>query len=107
MTDQDQLPPVSLQLLDAAYPGVEARPDLRARYKLGGDGPWNVVLAGYVLNALDRPVDAIRREPYQPVPGDGFFPRKNDETKGKETGKSRFSWLSRWLRLVLFVAGGS
>ena len=74
VTDQGRIPPVGLRLLDAAYPGVAASPRLRAYFKLHGDGPWNVVLAGYVLNALDRPADAIRREPHQPALGDAFFP---------------------------------
>jgi hypothetical protein len=74
ITDQGRIPPVGLHLLDAAYPGIAASPRLRAHFKLQGDGPWNVVLAGYVLNALNRPADAIRREPHQPTRGDAFFP---------------------------------
>jgi hypothetical protein len=50
----------------------------RMREELGipGDGPWRVVLAGYVMNALDRPESAIRSLRYSPRPGDEFFPRR-------------------------------
>lgn len=75
ITDEERLPPVDLRLLVAAYPDIAASARLRARFNLQGDGPWKVVLAGYVLNALDRSVEAIQRAPYQPVSGDAFFPR--------------------------------
>jgi hypothetical protein len=75
VTDQERIPPVEFDLLDTAYPGLATSARLRAYFKLQGAGPWGIVLAGYVLNALNRSADAIRREPYRPALGDAFFPR--------------------------------
>jgi hypothetical protein len=76
ITDEGHIPPIGIGLLNAAYPGIADNPCLRTHFKLHGSGPWNVVLAGYVLNALDRSVEAIRRAPYRPVIGDAFFPAR-------------------------------
>jgi hypothetical protein len=84
VTDQERLPPVNLHLVEAAYPGVFDSDRLRELYNLRGDGPWKIVLAGYVFNALNRSIDAIRGVPYQPVLGDGFFPR-NEGSIGEGT----------------------
>jgi hypothetical protein len=76
--DED-LPPVSLDALKTQYPRFAGLLDSdRMREELGipGDGPWRVVLAGYVMNALDRPESAIRSLRYSPQPGDEFFPRR-------------------------------
>ena len=81
VTDQERLPPVDVDLIEAAYPGIFDSARRRERYNLRGDGPWKIVLAGYVINALDRPVDAIRGIPYQPVSGDGFFPRNEESMR--------------------------
>ena len=76
-TDDDRLPAVSLDELKTQYPAfAESLASSRLRQKLGipGDGPWRVVLAGYVLNALARSEDEIRSEPDSASAGDGFFP---------------------------------
>jgi hypothetical protein len=75
-TDTAFLPTVSLDTLSSAYPDLErvlrsARH--RSKFGLQGDGPWPVVMAGYVLNALNRSAEDIRREPYQPRQGDELF----------------------------------
>lgn len=70
------LPPVRLETLKEAYPllaGLLDDRDKREKYGLEGEPPWHVVLAGYVINSLDRTSDEIRSTPYQPQPGDEFF----------------------------------
>lgn len=78
VADED-LPPVSLDALKTQYPRFARLLDnARKREELGipGVGPWRVVLAGYVINALDRPASEIRSVPYNAREGDGFFPRR-------------------------------
>ncbi len=77
VTEPADLPPVNLDTLTHAYSDAASllrNPTRRTRLGLEGDGPWPVVLAGYVLNSLSRSVDEIRRGPYKPVAGDEFFP---------------------------------
>lgn len=71
--DKETLPEVPRQTLEAAYPVFLENPDCRERFGLQGDGPWRVVLAGYVFHALDRSSDEIRAEPYVAKSGDEFF----------------------------------
>lgn len=73
MIDKEELPEVSRETLEVVYPGFFRDPDLLNRFGLQGDGPWRVVLAGYVLHALDRTSDEIRAEPYLAQSGDEFF----------------------------------
>jgi hypothetical protein len=43
---------------------------------------WPVVLAGYVMNALNRPAGQIHGEesfPYEPSEDDEYFPRRPSE----------------------------
>lgn len=40
---------------------------------LNGDGPWPLVLPGYVFHALNRVDKAVRAEPYLPRAGDEYF----------------------------------
>lgn len=72
--DETVLPEVSEDTIVSAYPWV-ARLSLERRARLGlrGDGPWRVVLAGYVLHSLNRSSDNIRAEPYQARPSDSHF----------------------------------
>ena len=77
VTDPGRLPRVALETLQQAYRDQADRlrnPAIRSRFGLEGGPPWPVVLAGYVLNALNRTVDEIRRGPYTPASGDEFFP---------------------------------
>lgn len=73
MIDKERLPEVSRETLEAAYPDDFRSPDLLSRFGLQGNGPWPVVLAGYVLHALDRSSDEIRAEPYVAQSGDELF----------------------------------
>ena len=66
--DEDTLPDVYPETIMSAY-GQNTEQRLR-RYGLG---PWKVVLAGYVLHALNRPTNQIRQEPYQAQEGDEQF----------------------------------
>jgi hypothetical protein len=78
-TEIDSLPLVSLDTLKTQYPGHARRLDraqLRTEFGIPGDGPWPVVLAGYVLNALDRPEAEIRSTPYRARVGDEFYPAR-------------------------------
>lgn len=75
-TDAEGLPAVSLETLVRQYPDLETvlqNPRMREAYGIPGEGPWPVVLAGYVINALDRAEDEIRRVPHTPEGGDEFF----------------------------------
>jgi hypothetical protein len=78
LTDDQDLPRVTLDLLRWAYADqgnyLDA-PRMRARYGLAGDGPWPVVLPGYVLHAQARDEMEIRNGPYHPQAGDELFPR--------------------------------
>ena len=71
--DTEALPEVDQQKIASAYPEVSISPRRLARYGLKGNGPYRIVLAGYVLHALNRPTDQIRREPYQVQTGDEQF----------------------------------
>jgi len=77
VSDSD-LHPVDLKTLDRAYPGLDltGRNQSRLREGLGipGDGSWPVLLAGYVLHALNRTKEEIRRGPYSPSRSDASFP---------------------------------
>lgn len=71
--DADALPDVNRPTIISAYPLAGQHPELLYENGLEGDGPWKVVLAGYVLHALSRPTDQIRQEPYQAQEGDEQF----------------------------------
>ena len=63
--------------LGSTLPMVHMGPPLGTQTPSGpipGDGPWPVVLAGYVLNSLNRDEDEIRSAPYNATAGDEFFP---------------------------------
>jgi len=69
--EEAALPGVDRETLLVAYPRID-RVDL-GRFGLHGDGPWRIVLAGYVLHALNRATQEVRQEPYRAKPGNGFF----------------------------------
>jgi hypothetical protein len=49
-------------------------PDKRAEYLPEGGDSWPVALAGYLFNAFNRSDGEVRQTPFQPEPGDEFFP---------------------------------
>lgn len=67
-------PDVDKGMLQLAYPGASPVRASHRRSKIQGSGPQRIVPAGYVLHALDRPSELIRREPYQAQSGDELFP---------------------------------
>jgi len=71
--DAGALPEVDQDTIASAYPeALRYRKRLR-EFGLRGNGPWKIVLAGYVLHALRRPTEQIREEPYQAQSGDEQF----------------------------------
>ena len=71
--DRESLPAVTKETIETAYPAASEHPGALAKSGLRGDGPWRIVLAGYVLNALNRTGDEIRAEPYVAKSGDEVF----------------------------------
>jgi hypothetical protein len=67
--DGPSLPDVDIDTLAAVYGDVVRNEGFRARYDLGigGRGPWQILLPGYLLHALNRPAHEIRRGPYHPL----------------------------------------
>ncbi len=71
--DDDALPEVDKQTIMSAYPDLSQRPRLLSQFGLKGDGPWKVVLAWYIMHALNRSSDQIRQESYRAKEGDEQF----------------------------------
>ena len=67
--DRAHLPPVPQELVREIYGDVLDRllADPRHREEIGlpGDGPWPIVLAGYVFHALNRAPNEVRTTPYR------------------------------------------
>lgn len=74
--DEDSFPKSDVETLVRADPDLERslRSPARKIVGLEGDGPWPVVLAGFVVNSLRRSVDEIRHEPDVPQTDDAYFP---------------------------------
>lgn len=70
LLDLNALPLVDMAVISLCYPGqIRLMEDGRISPEdlgLEGDGPWPVLLCGYLFHALNRDGDAIRREPYIP-----------------------------------------
>jgi len=49
---------------------LELTPQLKDTLGLLGDGPWPVVMPGYIMNAFKRRADEIRSEPFSPTEHD-------------------------------------
>lgn len=83
-TEDEKIPASSLQTLQHAYPHLaKYLHDISWREQedinLPGEGPWPVVLPGYVLNALARQENVIRDEPYQAAQGDEYYPTRRQD----------------------------
>jgi hypothetical protein len=73
-TDEAILPNVTKEAILAAYPDAIR---FRRRWDalgISNAGPWPVLMPGYVLHALARSTEDIRRQPYIPQSGDEMFP---------------------------------
>ena len=79
-TEEQSLPEVTSEAVEAAYPKPFENPGLLPRFGLQGNGPWRVVLAGYVLHALDRSKADIREKPYPAQEGDEIFRKPPKES---------------------------
>lgn len=76
--EKNSLPMVDRETLISAYPvylKAKKYPNLLNSLGISGDGPWKVVLPGYILHALNRSNEEIRQEPYNVKEGDEKFPR--------------------------------
>ena len=71
--DKQALPEVDEQTLASGYPHAVRKWDRIADFGMEGEGPWRIVLAGYVLHALNRSGEEIRHEAYQAQVGDERF----------------------------------
>lgn len=63
LVDPETLPRVTLDDLKVAYPAFRKRlenPDFRSSMGLGGEGPWPILLCGYLFHALNRDTSLLR-----------------------------------------------
>ena len=72
-TDESKLPAITYQQLTEIYPEVARTPHMFHRFGLTGNGPWPIVLCGYVMHAFDRTEGEIRGSAYLPIAGDELF----------------------------------
>jgi hypothetical protein len=90
LLDVGTLPPVDMAVIKVAYPAqtrlMESERLTPESLGLEGEGPWPVMLCGYLLHALNRPADLIRQQPYTPVAEDQHFPREPAESVKDTTG---------------------
>lgn len=61
------LPEVDLEIIARAYGDNMRRDKMRERFGIPGNGPWRIVLAGYVMHALHRQDHEIRVSPHVPA----------------------------------------
>ena len=77
LLDPNTLPRVDLAVIRAGYPGqIHLMESGRIRPEdlgLAGDGPWPVLLCGYLFHALNRDKVAVRRDRYAPSAADRYF----------------------------------
>lgn len=76
-------PLMTLDDLRVMFPGRDDTfDDPKERKRLGIDegSPWPIALAGYLMNAMNRPISEINgpnAKPYRPVVGDEYFPTRS------------------------------
>ena len=71
--DEGSLPEVDQATLALGYPGLQMHESVRDSVGVPGDGPWKVVLPGYVVHALNRTSQEVRQGPYHARSGDERF----------------------------------
>jgi len=78
LVDLDSLSPVPWETVSAAYPDAAnlINRGLIDRESLGliGEGPWPVLLCGYLFHALNRDAESIRQGPIRPTLDQARFP---------------------------------
>ncbi len=88
LVDQEHAPRVTLGFLKAVYSKMEKRlddPEFREEMGIGTGECWPVIMAGYVVNALNRSTVEIQQTPYRPQSGDEYFPTRHRGTKEERT----------------------
>ena len=74
ITDENDLPLISYQELRRVYPLLgRLATNRRKQFGIVGDGPFRIVLPGYLFHSLTRTYGVIRRKPYKPRSGDEQF----------------------------------
>ena len=77
LLDLAALPAVTLDTIADAYPDhaqvLRRRVATRAKFGLTGNGPWPVLMCGYLFHSLKRPIGTLRTTPYVPVAADIDF----------------------------------
>lgn len=69
--DDPSFPKVHKDTIREVWRGrLELTPQLKDTLGLLGDGPWPVVMPGYIINAFKRRADEIRSEPFSPTEHD-------------------------------------
>lgn len=74
-TDESSLPLVPKELVAAVYGETAIRLARSRDFGIDGDGPWPIVMAGYVLNSLNRDADEVRKGSHTPTLDDCYFPK--------------------------------
>ncbi len=73
----DSLPEIGIDLVIDAYPSMAQDADQLAEFGIQGyadtNKKWRIVLPGYVVNALNRSSEEIRRQSYRARSGDERF----------------------------------
>ncbi len=62
----DRFPDVTIDQVVAAYGPTVQRDEFRNKLGIPGQGPWKIVLAGYLFHSLNRDNTVIRHTPYVP-----------------------------------------
>ena len=92
LVDQEHAPAVTLDFLKRAFPPQRKRldkPAFRKEMGIGIGDRWPVIMAGYVVNSLNRSADEIRQTPYRPRSGDEFFPAREQDVEEDATHPSQ------------------
>jgi hypothetical protein len=78
LLDTKVLPLADLEHIRPGYPTefrlMENGPISPEQLGLEGDGPWRVLMCGYLFHALNRDAASVRSEPYDPRIEDRYFP---------------------------------
>ncbi|MCC5877250.1 MAG: hypothetical protein JJU11_13595 [Candidatus Sumerlaeia bacterium] len=61
-------------IVDRRLALAQRKPELRKWVGLEGDGPWPIMMPGYLMASLNRRAEEIRQTPYTPQPEDMRFP---------------------------------
>lgn len=62
----ENFPDVTMDQVVAAYGSAARREEFRKKFGIPGQGPWKIVLAGYLFHSLNRDNNVIRQTPYVP-----------------------------------------